>query len=103
MSQRKKQVRDSFRQVVFERDHYRCAMCGARGGKLDAHHITDRSLMPAGGYVAANGITLCEPCHARAEQYHATGVAYPGHAPDDLYRQIGSSFEEAQRDSLALG
>lgn len=67
---------------------------------LDAHHITDRNDMPNGGYVAENGISLCDAgCHVLAEVYHQTGTAHPGFAPADLYAQIGSSYEEACQSS----
>jgi hypothetical protein len=101
--------------MVFRRDGYRCVACGRpghdrQGGEehaayhrpgvelvpLDAHHITDRHDMPNGGYVAENGITLCdEGCHRRAELFHQVGEAEPGFTPEDLYRLIGSSFVEA--------
>lgn len=114
---RKKQIRAAFRMAVFERDGYRCAMCGRpgkdrQGGSgheqhhlalsyetlvlLDTHHITDRNEMPNGGYVLDNGISLCdESCHALAELFHETGTAHPGFAPADLYTRIGSSYENA--------
>jgi hypothetical protein len=69
---------------------------------LDCHHITDRNLLPAGGYVATNGIALCDYCHRRAEKFHETGVAEAGWSPADLYRVIGSSLEQATRDSRRL-
>jgi hypothetical protein len=62
---------------------------------LDAHHITDRNLMPGGGYVAENGISLCENCHQQAEVFHQTGVAPENWSPDDLYRLIGSNYQKA--------
>lgn len=125
MAGQKKQVRAAFRAAVFARDRYRCVLCG-RPGKdrqggdghapyhpgvpaadlvpLDAHHITDRHALPGGGYVTENGATLCDAgCHARAEAYHQTGAALPGAAPADLYRLIGSSYEEAYRASERLG
>jgi hypothetical protein len=101
VSRKKKQVRAAFRDLVFARDRYRCCVCGRSGVKLDAHHITDRTLMPGGGYVPENGITLCEPCHAQAEQFHAAGTAAPGFHPDELYARISSSHERACRASLA--
>lgn len=102
MSSKKKAVRESFRNAVFARDNNRCRKCGAASEKLDAHHITDRNEMPNGGYVAANGISLCEPCHEKAEAFHSTGQALPEFSPDDLYRLIGSSREKAQRASERL-
>ncbi|MGC4044986.1 MAG: HNH endonuclease [Armatimonas sp.] len=62
---------------------------------LDAHHITNRNDMPGGGYVAENGISLCETCHRLAEQLWETGTAAPGFTPDDLYRVVGSSHPES--------
>jgi hypothetical protein len=121
---RKKQVRATFRAAVFERDRYRCVMCGKlgrdrQGGDghaayhetspdgvlvpLDAHHITDRHEMPHGGYVRENGITLCDDgCHGLAEAFHATGTPHPGYAPADLYARIGSTHADAVRASARL-
>lgn len=115
----KKQIRAAFRAAVFLRDGYRCVTCGKpgrdrQGGDghrtfhpdtaaerlvpLDAHHITDRNEMPNGGYVAENGITLCDDgCHRLAEVFHQTGTPHPGFAPADLYARIGSSHEAATR------
>lgn len=117
----KKQVRAAFRSTVFRRDRYCCVMCGKpgrdrQGGDdhtsyhadrapvaLDSHHITDRHAMPNGGYVAENGITLCDDgCHRLAEVFHQTGVPHPGFAPADLYARVGSSYEAARGASLKL-
>lgn len=96
MSQKKKQIRASFRNAVFKRDQHRCRVCNYHG-RLDAHHITDSNEMPNGGYVLENGIALCEVCHMMAEQYHISGgTDYPlSWHPTDLYRKIGSSKEQA--------
>lgn len=59
--------------------------------------------MPNGGYVTANGVSLCPGCHEKAEAFHSTGTALPGWAPADLYALIGSSYEQAVRDSERLG
>ena len=69
---------------------------------MDAHHITDRNLLPNGGYVAENGISLCPPCHVLAEVFHSTGTAAPGYSPEELYRLIGSDMEKARRASERL-
>jgi hypothetical protein len=84
-------------------------MCGRDDVKLDAHHITDRSLMPNRGYVLENGITLCDDgteqsCHLKAELFHITGGEnwLSGFHPDDLYARIGSSRIKAEEASLKL-
>lgn len=95
MSQKKKQIRENFRNVCLKRDNNKCKMCSKSGVYLDVHHITDRNHFPNGGYVLANGISLCESCHVLAEQYHSTGISHPGYSPEDLYRKIGSTYKRA--------
>ena len=92
----KKLIRLNFRDAVFSRDGHACKFCG-KIENLDAHHITDRSLMPNGGYVLENGITVCEICHLMCEKYHMSdGKSWSeGKHPTDLYNMIGSSFETA--------
>src|SRR5574339_63559 len=101
MSSTKKAIRKYFRDTCYKRDGFRCAMCGMKSSKekaeeeLDAHHITDRNLMPNGGYVKENGISLCPDCHVKAEVYHSTGTSVEGYSPDDLYKAINSNLEKA--------
>jgi hypothetical protein len=108
MSQKKKQVRAAFRDACYRRDKYRCVMCGFQScpekaeDELDAHHVTDRNLLPNGGYVPENGISLCATCHGLAEQYHSTGTAAPGYSPAELYARIGSNYELAFEASERL-
>ena len=106
----KERVRERFREAVFRRANYRCQGpgCGfactraTAAEHLDAHHVTDRREMPAGGYVADNGIALCATCHEKAEVFHATGTALPGWSPEDLYTVIGSSRAQAEAASRRL-
>jgi len=111
MSKQKAKIRDKFKQDVFKRDNYACKYCTIYYGPddanefLDAHHITDRNEMPNGGYVKENGISLCkDDCHTKAEMFHITEGAEwePGMHPDDLYKIIGSSKEEAIKASEKL-
>jgi hypothetical protein len=104
----KKQIREAFRTDVFKRDKNTCKVCKTKREieELDAHHITDRSEMPHGGYVKENGITLCkDTCHLRCEKFHMSlGQEWEeGLHPDDLYKMIGSSKELAKRKSTELG
>lgn len=103
----KKQIREYFRLSVIERDKYTCKVCGSKSNDInyfDAHHITDRSEMPNGGYVKENGITLCKLCHVKCEKYHiSNGKEYEsGLHPDDLYLMINSSKEIAIKESKKL-
>lgn len=97
---KKKLIRENFRTAVFKRDGFKCRIC-AKIGDLDAHHITDRSDMPKGGYVKENGISLCPVCHLRAEKFHITsGKEWDeGFHPNDLYKLIGSYKELAIQKS----
>ena len=113
---KKKDIRRSFRRMVFERDRYCCVVCNKPGidrqgsdghlrfhgttpVELDAHHITNRSEMANGGYVVENGITLCPECHILAEYFWQSGNS-PGFEPDTLYAMIGSSHKDAIIASL---
>lgn len=102
----KKQVRQTFRNEVFSRDHYVCQGCGLQSSKetaeeeLDSHHIINRTEFLNGGYVKENGISLCKDiCHLKAEKYHITGGKEweQGFHPDDLYAKIASSEELARQ------
>jgi 5-methylcytosine-specific restriction endonuclease McrA len=99
MSSKKKEIRRKFRDAVFERDGFKCRVCGVESELMDSHHIFDRNLLPSGGYCAENGISLCPECHEKAEVFHSTGTALPGFSPDELYVLIGSSFELAKKKS----
>jgi hypothetical protein len=57
--------RDEFRNKVFERDSFKCIMCG--NPAKDAHHILERRLFPDEGYYIDNGASLCEQHHLDAE------------------------------------
>lgn len=59
-------TREEFRRQIFERDKYKCVICGAAA--QDAHHIIERRLWNNGGYYLENGASVCEPCHLKCEQ-----------------------------------
>lgn len=110
MRKTKKEIRASFRNGVFKRDKYTCRTCGFKSTpqkaeqELDAHHIIDRSLMPAQGYVLSNGITLCAECHQKAEEWHRSDHLnfVEGYHPDNLFELIESSVKLAVQDSERL-
>lgn len=103
----KKEIRNEFRLSVFKRDNNTCQVCGTQRPdiELDSHHITDRYEMPNGGYVKENGITVCkDECHMKCEKFHISGGTewWDNLHPDDLYKKIGSSSEEAYLKSETL-
>lgn len=111
----KQQIGDKFRKDVFERDGYKCKVCGIGDVKLDAHHITNRKQMPNGGYVKENSISLCDRwngCHFKAEQFNCNytedyiietkGKELEPFRAANLYRLIGSSYEIAYKKSERL-
>ena len=59
-----------WRSAVFERDDYTCRECGARGSYITAHHIVPWVQSSELRYEVDNGITLCEPCHAKRDNYY---------------------------------
>jgi len=110
----KQQIRDKFRNDVFERDGFKCVMCGRSDVKLDAHHITNRKI-PNGGYVKENGISLCDRwngCHFKAELFNCNytedyivekhGKELEPFRASNLYKKINSSYEIAYKKSERL-
>jgi 5-methylcytosine-specific restriction endonuclease McrA len=91
MKESKKQIRKKFRDSVFSRDNYVCAVCRLPSSILDAHHITNRNLLPNGGYIPENGISLCSDCHLKAETFDVSPI--DGYSPEDLYKLINSSLD----------
>ncbi len=103
MSNKKKMARQKFRDAVFKRDRNLCVIC-KQSEPLDVHHITDRTLMPNGGYVKENGISLCPDHLLMAEMYHhSNGENCPdGFNPTQLYMKVGSSYQKALNASERL-
>lgn len=104
----KKDIRKKFRDQCLIRDKYKCVMCAFQSTpnkaeqELDVHHIQNRKEIVNGGYCAPNGISLCFPCHQKAEQFHSTGTAYPGYSIEELYKVINSSLKQAIEASQKL-
>lgn len=54
---------------VFERDGYKCQVCGLVGVFLEAHHIKSFAGYPELRLDINNGITLCSQCHSLTDNY----------------------------------
>ncbi len=54
-----------WRDFIYSRDDYTCAICLKRGGRLAAHHIKKFSKYPELRLEVNNGITLCWECHTK--------------------------------------
>jgi len=91
-----KRWRKQFNEDCRERDGNKCVFCDETEN-LDVHHITDRHDMPNGGYVAENGITVCDSHHLSCEK-----DMFFKYSPSELYKKINSSYELAYEKSLNL-
>lgn len=96
-----KRWRNDFNEGCLKRDGNKCVFCKSRND-LDVHHITDRHEFPNGGYAISNGITVCKTDHCLCEEYHICGTCLPEYHPNQLYKMINSSYEQAYNDSLNL-
>ncbi len=96
-----KKWRKEFNESCLKRDGNKCVFCNETED-LDVHHITDRHDMPNGGYATSNGITVCKEHHLKCEEWHSTGSCESGYHPDDLYKIIGTSYDQAYTESLNL-
>lgn len=52
-----------WRKAVFERDGYKCVLCGVNDHDLHVDHIKPFSTFPSLRFEVSNGRTLCQPCH----------------------------------------
>lgn len=65
----------NWRKQVFERDNYTCQECfGERGQYITAHHIKSFAHYPKLRFVLNNGITLCEECHKKTDNYKGRNI-----------------------------
>lgn len=58
----------NWRQEVFKRDSFTCRECGNKG-YLNAHHIKSFAHYPELRFDLNNGLTLCENCHSKTDNY----------------------------------
>jgi hypothetical protein len=58
----------AWRKAVFTRDDFTCQWCGETG-YITAHHIKSFAYYPELRYEISNGITLCQDCHSKTDNY----------------------------------
>jgi hypothetical protein len=63
-----REVQPELRQMVLERDEYRCRKCGATDKQLHCHHILPVALEPLLSADMDNCMTLCIDCHKQVHQ-----------------------------------
>jgi predicted restriction endonuclease len=52
-----------WRNLVYERDGYKCQKCRRVGRELQSHHVLNFSDFPELRFDVSNGITFCKNCH----------------------------------------
>ena len=101
-TQKHKRWRKQFNEDCLKRDGNKCVFCDITKD-LDVHHITNRKKMPNGGYVMSNGITVCGDHHIICESWwEKCDSRNRTFSPISLYQIIGSSYEQALKDSEKL-
>lgn len=63
-----------WRMSVFLRDGFKCQCCEVVGVYLTAHHIKSFAHYPELRFEVDNGITLCEECHSKTDNYKGRGM-----------------------------
>lgn len=74
LTEKNKLLRKSFefkqwRELVFKRDDWTCQECKVKGGRLHPHHLKSFSEFIDLRFDINNGLTLCESCHKKTENY----------------------------------
>lgn len=68
-----------WRGFVFDRDGYKCVICGAHG-RINAHHLNSYTFTPHMRYDRSNGITMCVSEHRELHRIYGnkynTGIQF---------------------------
>lgn len=62
-----------WRKAVYERDGYKCVVCGGGAGKLNAHHLEGYACCVEKRHDLDNGVTLCEDHHKEFHKIYGKG------------------------------
>ena len=67
-----------WRRDVFIRDEFTCRECGIKHIYITAHHIKSFAHYPKLRFIVSNGITLCEDCHKKTDNYMGRNIKKRG-------------------------
>jgi len=110
MNTKKNKLKKELKDIVFDRDAYRCKLCDDGSCSLYLYHITSIEEMPEGEFLPENCLTLCLPCRQELtlkkqpknkkpiKTAHANIVYDPVHTypQNELYETIGMSSDRVQ-------
>lgn len=71
-----------WRNAVFARDQYKCAICGVNDHDLHAHHLDGFTLNKDRRFDVENGVTLCQPHH---KEFHGM-FGYGGNTQEQFFQ-----------------
>lgn len=81
-----------WRANVFKRDDYTCKHCGKKGCYITAHHIKSWAKYPDLRFNTDNGLTLCEECHKKTDNYKGRNIKGYKHSSDAIEKMRVSSI-----------
>lgn len=83
-----------WRQLVYERDGYKCVFCG-NGGRLRAHHLNGFHWCIEQRNDVGNGVTLCDKCHTK---YHKV-CGHKFNTKEQFKEYAAASFQGVAQES----
>lgn len=85
---------DTIRKKVYQRDGYRCQMCG-KNGVIHAHHIVPLKISKNNSL--SNLVSLCPKCHKKIEEVGFTVLQNGGHQTDVKRIELTIIMEEKKK------
>lgn len=95
-----------WRSEVFKRDNYTCQECGKNKCYITAHHIKSFSKHPKLRFEVSNGLTLCENCHEKTDNYKGKNNKGMKHSKETIKKmkisRIGMNKKLGDKDILDI-
>lgn len=73
VSDRNRTASKTWRLEVYQRDNFRCQVCGVHSYELNAHHLDAYDTNPDKRFSIENGVTLCTKCHISFHREYGFG------------------------------